>query len=670
VECGDEKQMPTPVFWPGFFVALIICATTLITLAQEDAAIEELPIAPADREHWAYKPLLRPELPETNDRFWPRTAIDRFILVRLEDAELSPAPEAERLALLRRVTFDLTGVPPTPEEIEGFLADDSPLAYERQVERLLTSPKSGEHFAQFWLDLARFAETNGFEHDLVRSEAWKYRDWVIDAFNRDLPYDEFLKLQIAGDELHPGDEQARIATGFCLAGPDMPDINSQEERRDALLNEIAGTIGSALMGVQTGCAQCHDHKYDPVSQADFYRLRAVFEPSLSLKRDRLITFLPEGEPPPALDSRLMIRGDFRRPGPKLQADYLRIGNPWQANLASDAKAFSRSPEQSARTGFGQRSALAAWIVRPDHPLSTRTIANRIWQWHFGAGLSRSPSDFGLLGDEPLHGELLDWLACELPSRAWSLKELHRLIVTSATYRQASRIPTHVPLKTEWKRSLVDDPENRWFSRFPRRRLTGEMARDAMLAAGERLSFARGGPGVRPPLAEELTATLLKGQWEVTVDASEHARRSIYLFARRNLRFPEFEAFDRPDANASCPQRNQSVTAAQSLWMLNSEFSLEAARRLAGFAWDRCSTSDERTEHVFQRSLGRRPSDEERESAQAFLTGQVELLQSEGRERQQLALPNCDAPIEEPYAAAALVDYCLALFATNEFLYLD
>ena len=350
----------------------------------------------------------------------PRTAIDRFILDQLQDLELTPLPEADRTTLIRRIYFDVTGLPPTTDQVATFVADPAPDAYERLVDRVLGSHHYGERWAQHWLDLARFAETDGFEHDKTRSQAWRYRDWVIDAFNEDMPYDTFVHWQLAGDEIAPNTPAASTATTFCVAGPDMPDINSQDERRHHLLNEITSTVGAALMGLQIGCAQCHDHKYDPVSQADFYRLRAVFEPAVILKKNRSVNVLQPAKR--TAPSHLMIRGDWQRPGPEIDAGVPRIANP------------AGAVEPLANTAQ-PRSALARWLTQPDHPLTSRVIANRIWQHHFGNGLARSTSDFGLVGEEPSHPELLDWLATELMQHDWRLKHLHRLILTSATYRQ-------------------------------------------------------------------------------------------------------------------------------------------------------------------------------------------------------------------------------------------
>ena len=636
--------------------------------AEENATISEAPITEEDREHWAFGRLIRPEVPELKSRLRFSNPIDAFVEARLERDGLRPLPLAGRTTLIRRLSFDLTGLPPTPGEVDAFVADRRPGAYERLVDRLLASPAFGERWAQHWLDLARFAETDGFEHDKVRREAWRYRDWVIDALNRDMPYDQFITWQLAGDEVAPDNPAARTATAFCLSGPDMPDINSQEERRHSLLNELTATVGSTLMALQVGCAQCHDHKYDPISQADFYRLRAIFQPAVHVTRDKSVSVLRErgGKLEPAY---LMIRGDWRRKGPEVQPGFLRIVNAGKDGVANP---------QAVGKSSGRRTALARWLTRADHPLTSRVIVNRLWQHHFGHGLCRSPSDFGVLGLEPEHLELLDWLATELVRRKWSLKATHRLMVTSRAYRRASR-PSDASwsdevrkvAKVNWKAALEKDPANELLARFSRRRLEGEAIRDAMLSAAGVLNAKRGGPGVRPPLPAELVKTLLSNQWKVTPDEQEHFRRSIYVFARRNLRYPIFEAFDRPDGNASCPRRSRSTTAPQSLLLLNSRLSLDLARRLAGRVIAETKADDAaRIERLYRLTLGRRPTKQELIDCGEFLKRQQRRLRAKPRRSDTLALPIPAAKGLDPYAAAALVDLSLAMLNLSEFIYID
>jgi len=627
------------------YALIVLCAFAISTsifkrgvLADDGAAdYVELPIDEYDRDHWAFLPIEQVEVTPTLDSVWLRNPIDSFIQFELNQRGLHPQPQASRRTLLRRLSFDLTGLPPTPEQIAEFETDNRTDAYERLVNRLLDSPQYGERWAQHWLDLARFAETDGFEHDKLRPNAWKYRDWVINALNADMPYDQFIRHQIAGDETSPNDESASTATRFCLSGPDMPDINLIDERRHTVLNELTSTIGEVFLGLQVGCAQCHDHKYDPISQADFYRLRAIFEPSVPLKKNRSLSTLRESFPSPH-SSHLMLRGDFRSPGPELSPGAIRV-------VSSKTLAYSPRPTNHSA---GLRTALADWLVATENPLTARVIVNRVWQHHFGVGLSSTPSDFGVMGSEPSHPELLDWLASSFMKRGWSLKSLHRMIVTSATYRQRSRLSEDATdtEKNVWADAQKADPNAQLLSRYPRWRLEGEAIRDAMLVASGQVNGKPSGPGVRPPLPKELVGTLLVNQWNVTEDRSEHARRSIYVFARRNLRYPIFEVFDRPSANTSCSRRDISTTAPQSLHLLNSQFSLSLSRLMATTVVNDYSTDAERIDAIFLRSFSRLPAPEERIEVQDFLSS------STSTDTEKLA------------------HLCLALFNSNEFVTID
>ena len=594
-----------------------------------EPAIEEI-----DREHWAFQPLNVPEMPVVGNRSWCRSGVDRFILATLESEGLKPIQEADRGTLIRRVSFDLIGLPPTPEDVQRFLADDRPDAYERLVDELLADPAYGERWGQHWLDLARFAETDGFEHDKVRHEAWRYRDWVIDALNCDLPYHQFLAHQIAGDEVAPQDPAAQIATGFLLSGPDMPDINSQVERRHVFLNGLTATIGEVCLGLQMGCAECHHHKSDPISTHDFYRLRAYFD-SLDLFQDHPLQ-TEESDTEPATyriarnkngsgASHVWIRGDYRRPGPRISAAYPRV---------------LRSGVDNAEHQASSRADLVRSLTESNNALPARVIVNRLWQHHFRSGLCPTASDFGLMGQFPTHPELLDWLAAELIRNDWSLKALHRLLVTSAVYRTASRPRT--PHDDAWVDLLEDDPENEFLGRMHRRRLDGEAIRDTLLQVSGQLNQQLAGPGVRPPLPPEVVQTLLKNQWPVTENTADHNRRSIYLFARRNLRFPLFEVFDKPDSNQSCARRSETVIAPQALHLLNSEFVLASANRLAQTIESSVVGSDARIEACYQRVLARAPQPQEFIDTRVFLT----------------------------HSDNGLFDLCLALMNLNEFLYID
>jgi hypothetical protein len=646
-------------------------------VAEQPAA--EKPITAEDRRHWSFVPPVRPALPDVKDQRWVRNPIDSFILAKLEANKLSPAPEADRSTLLRRVSFDLTGLPPTPEERAAFLADGSPQAYEHLVDRLLASPHHGERWAQHWLDLARYADTDGFEFDQARPDAWRFRDWVVDALNRDLPYDAAVRLQLAGDELEPDNPTAFIATGFNRCYPDMVDLNDQGLRRQNALNDITETAGLVFLGLTIGCARCHDHKFDPIRQSDFYKLQAFFTPArfrddypLGSRSERAVAealvgawrneladaqravirleepfraMLAPGPPSGLLDEEtaafqkpdpvrtpeevgwvfqalakdmrlppklwsivldpvsaairgallawverlrrseptsfprargldetgtpapatyLLVRGDYAAKGPEVQPAFPLV-------LAANEAAAAAAPVPVLKS-TGRRAALADWLTRPGHPLTARVLVNRLWQHHFGRGIVATPSDFGAMGAEPTHPELLDWLAVELGARGWSLKAMHRLMVTSAAYRQSSRPDPAV---------LAADPENALLGRHALVRLDGEAIRDALLAVSGRLNRSLGGPPVFPELPAELTRLSSRGAiWPVSHRASDRDRRSLYVFLRRNLRYPFFEAFDRPDTNASCPRRAVTTIAPQALTLLNGALARDAARGLA------------------------------------------------------------------------------------------
>lgn len=621
----------TTTWLPPLLLICVVVASqwTRATRAADATDQAEPEITENDRDHWSFRPLVRPAVPidaESKHVAWVRNPIDAFVLKEMIENGIQPMPEADRTTLIRRLSYDLTGLPPAIEEIDRFVRDSSPDAYERLVERLLTAPAFGERWAQHWLDLARFAETDGFEHDKLRPDAWQYRDWTIAAINDDLPFDQFVKLQIAGDEISG---EHRAATGFLTAGPDIPDINLQEERRHSVMNEMTSTVGSVFLGLQIGCAQCHDHKFDPISQRDFYRFRAFFDQAFNFKKDVLTAF-PTGNQFHNR-SHLAIRGDFRRQGDLLEPAFVRIANPHEAQPTTQKSSL--------------RQSLSMWLTDRQNPLTTRTLANRLWLHHFGEGLSTTASDFGTVGDIPFHIDLLNWLATEIPQQAWSLKQMHRLIVTSATYRQISRLPNDAPeeLRAAWTETQIQDPDNRLWSRGSRRRLEGESIRDTMLFVSNDLSQRRNGPGIRPPLSAELVQTLLKNQWPVSEDARDFSRRSVYLFVRRNLRYPLFEAFDKPDTNASCAQRNESTIAPQALMLLNSELSMATANKLAGVTVSEVGSDPvKQVESIYRHCLGRSPRPHETKLGVDFI--------SQG--------------------PSGLQDFCLTVLNLNEFVYVD
>ncbi len=692
----------------------------------------------AKASHWAFVGPKRPNAPAVKKRSRVRNPIDGFILATLEENGLEPSVETDRATLLRRVTFDLTGLPPTPGEIDAFLNDTRPDAYERVVKRLLASPRYGERWAQHWLDLARYADTDGFEFDQTRPDAWRYRDWVVSALNADLPYDRFVRLQIAGDETDPDDPAATIATGFNRCYPDMVDLNDQGLRRQNALNDITETTGLVFLGLTIGCARCHDHKFDPIKIDDFYSLQAFFTPArfrddlpLNGSRERreyearreasearldslraLVVAIESparqavlrGNPPGADEETILALGkennrssrDHRLIFDSYSRDRRLPESFWKATLdpwvrvirldvikqvarlqneegpkppqvrgideggtdspptyilrrgefGSKGSEVSPEPPKVLRTvagpakirrlsrSTGRRTALADWFTTPQNPLTARVIVNRLWQHHFGRGIVATPSDFGTMGAEPSHPELLDWLATELVAQGWSLKNLHWLMVTSATYRQSTKAP---------EATVVADPENELLGRFRRRRLDGEAIRDALLAVSGELSATMGGPAILPELPEELMKLSSKGAvWPVSLTVEERARRSLYVFVRRNLRYPFFEAFDRPDTNASCPQRGTTTIAPQALTLLNGKLAHDAARAAARrVEHEAGEDGDARVQAIFRLCYGRLPDPDERRMAAAFLD-------------------------QDP----SLERLCLAILNANEFVYVD
>jgi mono/diheme cytochrome c family protein len=629
------------------------------------------------REHWAFRPVQKVSPPQVADAAWVRNPIDSFILARLEARRWRPAPPADRAEWLRRVTFDVTGLPPSPEEIAAFESDPSPLAEEHVVDRLLASPRYGERWAQHWLDVVRYAETEGFEYDRHIPDAWRYRDYVIDSFNRDKPFDRFLVEQIAGDEVAPEDRECQAAAIFHRIGPVRRNAGNPEIAlsRNEVLTERTDIIGTAFLGLTVGCARCHNHKLEPISQKDYYRLQAYF----AATEEHDISLATESQRKAWEETRKKIQGEVK----KLQAKSRKASGPEKARLTMEIEALEdsippppatipavwndrahRTPMHVLKRGVWEnkgepvgprppsvlvpddlpelapdvadpRSRLARWLASSGHPLTARVIVNRVWQHHFGAGIVKTVNDFGTKGDRPSHPELLDWLATTLVESGWRLKPIHRLILLSGTYRQSSR---HTGMGTG--AASRDDPEDRLLWRFNRRRLEAEEIRDAMLAASGRLNERAGGPSVMVPVDRAIVLALYKpSQWQVARDPSEHDRRSIYLIAKRNLRLPMFEVFDAPALATSCPRRVASTHAPQALELLNGRLANDLASAFA--ARLRLETGGEphrAVDRAYRLALGRPPTPREEALALEFLR---------------------DGPLEE---------FTLALFNLNGFLY--
>jgi hypothetical protein len=666
--CGKRRSSIDRGAWLA-----LLCGLTLVP-----AALRGDDQPPASQPSNPWSPIRAVEFP-AEPGGWARTPIDCFIRAQQVQFNLAPEQEANRRTLLRRVTFDLLGLPPTPDEWRQFLADSSPDAYERLVDRLLASPHYGEHWGRHWLDVARYADSGGFEADLPYKNAWMYRDYTIRSFNADKPADRFIQEQVGGDELWPDDPEAVIATGLYCVGPAVTDaamVSGQLEYD--WLTDAADTTGAVFLGLTLGCARCHDHKYDPLTQRDYFAMQAIFAASdrafpekFRLTRVKAINGLLSDAPvaPDLLsDPRCSVRtedqirfGLFHRAEPVIvrrldrgelskAAEPIEPGFPValgaRAPDAQDVAVREHGGRQAPPANL-RRAALAAWLTAPNNPLSARVLVNRIWDWHFGQPIVPTPNDFGAQGDGPTHPELLDWLARDLTSHGWQLKRLHRVIVNSATYRQSSML--HQTLSSI-------DPQNRLLWHFPRQRLTGESVRDAMLQCAGTLNTAEFGPPVVPPLSsEELTGLFdAKGKWPVTKDVAEHRRRSIYILVRRTFTYPLFAVFDPPEVMTSCSRRRQTVVPNQALALLNSPVSREQAAAFARRLVVECGEDpDSLVSRAWLLALSRSPTQVEQEEAKKFL------------ERRAAAASSSVAKVE-----FALSELCLGLFNTNEFAYID
>jgi hypothetical protein len=752
---GDLKMPPGAPLPAGEIAAL------RIWIEQGGAWLESN--APAS-EWWAFRKVVRPEVPAVTATRWSTNPIDRFIYRTLQQQGLHPVAPADKRTLLRRVYLDLHGLPPAPAEVEAFVNDDSPQAYEKLVDRLLASPRYGERWGRHWLDVVRYADTGGFETDMYYANAWRYRDYVIKSFNDDKPYDRFVQEQIAGDEIWPDNLdlngsydippeklkhlEARIGTTLYTIGPTYHEAAlNGEQLRYEWMTDAVDTTGAAFMGLTIGCARCHDHKFDPVSQRDYHRMMAIFAgseereiavvskmdqfgfksgypgllqveedkaaiqridqkatkqaveeikakfpaevraayemkpegrsreqeeqaskveralaeaglrenaagktfvprftPNEKDERDRLIfklgevalaarfampsaTVLAHADVVP--ETHMTVRGDFHGTGAKVGPGFPRV-----LGGTEDIPEPSSGPFVPQR-----RKALAEWLTRPDHPLTARVIVNRVWAWHFGRGLVATPGDFGRQGERPSEPELLDWLSSEFVQQGWSLKKLHRMILLSNTYRLSSASD---------EANAKIDPDNRYLWRMNRQRLDAETLRDAVLAISGSLNLKMGGKPVVPPLtAEEKTGMWALSQWPVALDPAEYDRRSVYLYVKRSFPYPMFEIFDEPDSSESCPRRDTTTVAPQALALLNSEFMLQNAERLAKrVERENAGGAGARARAVWKLVLGRTPNPEEQERALEFI--------AHGAAGQ----------------ASPLTQLCLVLLNMNEFLYVD
>ncbi len=677
-------------------------------------------------DEWAFRPVAKVSPPAVDGVTHP---IDAFVRAKLAAAKIPPSRPADPATLARRLSFDLTGLPPTAEQLAVLNRDGAA----KVIDAMLVSNAFGERQAQWWLDLVRFAETDGFKADDKRPNAWRYRDYVIQSLNANKRYDRFLHEQIAGDELFPDDPAALTATGFLRHYPDEYNAVNLENRRQEILNDITDTTAQTVLGITLGCAKCHDHKFDPISQKDYYRIQAFFagwkevDAPLSgqAKREELEKAVREWDEKTAavrkelaeLEKPFRERFSQKRKS-RFPEEYSKLldtpaeqRTPFETQIAAmvgkqvyaadDAGTFSamKPPEKEKQAalkkqlaaagprpttatvamaftdvgaavppthllkrgnwskkgeviqpGFlsafddrpadlppagktsGRRSVLAKWLTDPKNPLTARVFVNRVWQHYFGRGLVATSEDLGTQGEKPTHPELLDWLAGEFVRSGWDMKHIHRLIVTSATYQQSSLHRAD---------AAAADSENRLLWKMNRKRLDGESVRDAVLHIAEELNPKAGGPGVFPEVPADLKAG---AAWPVSADVAERNRRSVYVFVKRNLRYPMFAVFDAPDRNETCSRRYATTTAPQALMLLNDGVLIAKAKTFA--ARVKKDSGPDAAKHIdgaYRLALGRPPTGEERGIAESFLN-------NGGDDR--------------------LADFCHALLNLNEFLYVD
>lgn len=726
------------------------------------------PFTAGEKEHWSFQPISKPEIPPTRNNDWVRTPIDAFLLAKMEESAIAPAPPADPATLLRRVYFDLIGLPPSPAELAAFLADPSPTAYAQVVDELLARPQYGERWARHWLDVVRYADSNGYERDNPKPHAWRYRDYVIKSLNADKPYDRFLVEQLAGDELEDADAETQIATTFLRLGPwDDEPADNVMDRYDQL-DDVMGTTCRTFLAMTMQCARCHSHKFEPLTQVDYARMLAVFEP---LKRpqegrtdlDRLVgtatelasfrekmkeadskiderrklihetreririallaekktTISPEAieafqcSPEKRNDRQKKLVDEFgktldeevttassQEDQAKMQGwekeiketDSSRPPEPPRAyvwyeenNQPPVTKVFVRGdpanaamevppglpmilasyhPQEPARplpASTGRRLWLARWLTRPDHPLTARVMVNRIWQHHFGEGIVDTESDFGIMGSEPSHPELLDWLASNFMAEGWRLKPIHRLIVLSNAYQMSST----------WNEAAAkEDVYEKLIWRWKPRRLEAEALRDSILSVSGTLNTSMFGPSVFPEISKSVLQTQSQpgNGWKPS-DPRAAARRTIYIFVKRSLLVPELEVLDFPDTNGSCEQRNVSTIAPQALTLMNGKFMRDQAtafaRRLAKEAG---TDPSKQIELAFRLALSRDPKANEQQAVLAFLDDHAKQITAD-RQNTAAEKPAENESLKDP-RSAALEAFCLVLLNTNEFAYVD
>ncbi|MCB1224416.1 MAG: DUF1553 domain-containing protein, partial [Verrucomicrobiales bacterium] len=594
------------------------------------------------QEHWSFQPIHHPQPPTPKKAEGARNSIDRFIRAKLDTHQLQPAPEADPATLIRRLSLDLTGLPPTPREVKKFERDcaKNDRAYDHLVTRLLASPHFGERWGRHWLDMARYADSNGFLGDGARPEAWRYRDWVIDSFNRDQPFDQFTIEQLAGDLLPEPTPSQLTATGFHRNAALNTEAGVDKElARFQNLADRVNTTGRVWLGFTLGCAQCHTHKYDPITIRDYYSFYAFFNNTQDKEQ-------------PGTKAQILaeVTKDRRQTYVHLGGDYARQG----PDVVPASLSHLTPLKKATGTAEATRLDLARWMVSKNNPLTARVAVNHLWSRLFGTGLVATEDDFGTTGASPSHPELLDWLATEFIARGWSRKALIRLIVTSATYRQSA---AHRDDLTEI------DPLNRLLARQNRLRLEAEIVRDSALSVSGLLTPSIGGPSFRPPLPEDLFDVGRSKGWKAS-PGSERYRRSLYIITLRSTLYPLMTTFDAPDAAEACVHRDRTNSPLQALALLNEGVFIEAAEALAQRA---LTSPGQPLPFLFREILNRRPRAEELDRLKTFHTEQLRRFKA----NPQLAFDlTSEANLPPPptfIEAAALTATARVLLNLDEFI---
>jgi len=761
------------------FIWGIACAVAGETFAADDKPAQKAAEAAAPEakaKFWSYQPVKTPAVPEVKQKEWVKTPIDAFILAPIEAKQLTPSADADRATFIRRATLDVWGVIPTPEEVDAFVNDTSPNAYEKLADRLLSSTKYGERQARRWLDLARYADSTGFQGDQTRANFWRYRDYVINSFNQDKPYSTFLKEQIAGDEIAPNKPEALIATGFLAGYPDNSNSRDLVQRKYQITTDMTDTIGKVVLGQTVECARCHNHKFDKISQKDYFSLQAFFantsfdekmpaakgeveakyekqnakweeatkeirakqaaiiapfkEKGIKYHNERYLTDSRESIFKPKeqwtahdrwINHRLAsvttdddyvgyIRDAVETKNkdytPELAVKYLEY-----KELAEDLKKFDDLKPTAGSTyitaatelghtdapptyvffggdherkldevqpafpeaitdekpvivptanSSGRRTALANWIASDKNPLTARVYVNRIWEQYFGRGIVETVSDFGKAGQKPSNAALLDYLADKFVKEGWSVKKLHKEVLLSGVYRQAS---------AHREEARQADPDNKLLAVFPRKRLEAEQIRDSLLVASGNLEDQVGGPSVFPPVPANLGAAAT--QWKVSKDKKDHNRRSLYVFTRRSLPYPLLETFDMATAQEAHSKRDVTTTPLQSLALFNSDVVLGWSQALAGRVINEAGEDEEdQIDRLYQILFARNATDTEKDALAAFLEQHQQSVKDKLTDGKfELSVPTGlkDKKVD-PIQAAAFVDLVHTVANSNEFIY--